>query len=107
MLTKHADVLEVELHPGPFRNAPRPVLQNQDADQRQTEQGDLLRTLIHMDDPDHRVIRGITSDWFLPKNLARLDGRLAELARDRSTGWSSWAGRATSPATSRCSTRCR
>jgi cytochrome P450 len=81
VLTKHADVLEVELHPGPFRNAPRPVLQNHAADQRQAEHGELLRTLIHMDAPDHRVIRGITSDWFLPKNLARLDARLADLAR--------------------------
>jgi cytochrome P450 len=74
-------VLEVELHPGPFRNAPRPVLQNHAADERQAEQGELLRTLIHMDAPDHRVIRGITSDWFLPKNLAKLEGRLADLAR--------------------------
>ena len=34
-----------------------------------------------MDDPDHRVYRGITADWFLPKNMARLEGRLADLAR--------------------------
>jgi cytochrome P450 len=80
VLTKHADVLEVELHPQEFRNAPRPVLQNHEADQRYAEQGDLLRTLIHMDDPDHRVFRAMTADWFLPKSIARLDGRLQELA---------------------------
>ena len=80
VLTKHADVLEVELHPQEFRNAPRPVLQNHEADQRYAEQGDLLRTLIHMDDPDHKVFRAMTADWFLPKSIARLDGRLQELA---------------------------
>jgi cytochrome P450 len=80
-LTKHADVLEVELHPNEFRNAPRPVLQNHEADARQAEQGELLRTLIHMDAPDHRVIRAITADWFLPKSMARLDARLQELAQ--------------------------
>ena len=40
----------------------------------------MLRTLIHVDDPEHRELRGVTSEWFLPKNLAKLDGRLAELA---------------------------
>ncbi|HEX9258461.1 MAG TPA: cytochrome P450 [Acidimicrobiales bacterium] len=81
VLTKHADVLEVELHNKEWENAPRPVLSTLEGDRLRAEQGDLLRTLIHMDDPDHRVYRGITSDWFLPKNLANLDGRLAELAK--------------------------
>lgn len=51
-----------------------------EADQRRAEQGDLLRTLIHMDDPDHHAYRGLTAEWFLPKNMAKLEGRLAELA---------------------------
>lgn len=80
-ITKHADVLEIELHHNEFHNAPRPVLGTLEADRRREEQGDLLRTLIHMDEPDHRVYRGITSEWFLPKNLAKLEGRLADLAK--------------------------
>ena len=80
VLTKHADVLEVELHNKEWENAPRPVISTLEADQRREEQGDLLRTLIHMDDPDHRTYRGLASDWFLPKNLALLEGRLADLA---------------------------
>jgi cytochrome P450 len=80
VLTKHADVLEVELHNTEWHNAPRPVISTLEADRRREEQGDLLRTLIHMDEPDHRVIRNLTADWFLPKNLARLQGRLDELA---------------------------
>jgi len=79
-ITRHADVLEIELHHNEWHNAPRPVLSTRLADQRREEQGDLLRTLIHMDEPDHRVFRNVTADWFLPKSLARLDARLAELA---------------------------
>ena len=81
VLTTHADVLEVELHNKEWENAPRPVIANLEADHRREEQGDLLRTLIHMDDPDHRAYRGLASEWFLPKNLALLEGRLAELAK--------------------------
>ncbi len=80
VITKHADVLEIELHNKEWENAPRPVIANLEADQRRMEQGDLLRTLIHMDDPDHRTYRGLAAEWFLPKNLAKLEGRLAELA---------------------------
>ena len=80
VLTKHADVLEVELHNKEWENAPRPVISTIEGDRRREEQGDLLRTLIHMDDPDHRAYRGVTSEWFLPKNLALLEGRLGELA---------------------------
>lgn len=81
VITKHADVLEIELHHNQWHNAPRPVLSTLEADRRREEQGDLLRTLIHMDDPDHRAYRNVTAEWFLPKNLAKLDARLAELAK--------------------------
>ncbi len=79
-ITKHADVLEIELHNREWENAPRPVIANLEADRRREEQGDLLRTLIHMDDPDHRSYRGLAAEWFLPRNLAKLEGRLADLA---------------------------
>jgi cytochrome P450 len=82
VVTKHADVLEIELHNKEWENAPRPVISTLEADKRREEQGDFLRTLIHMDDPDHRAYRGITSEWFLPKNLATLNGRLAALAKE-------------------------
>jgi cytochrome P450 len=65
------------------------VLSNLEADRRREEQGDLLRTLIHMDDPDHRTYRNLVADWFLPKNLATLEGRLdalAQLAVDKMAG---------------------
>jgi cytochrome P450 len=81
VITKHADVLEIELHNKEWENAPRPVISNLEADRMREQQGDLLRTLIHMDDPDHRSYRGLAAEWFLPKNLATLEGRLADLAK--------------------------
>jgi cytochrome P450 len=80
VITRHADVHEIEVHHREWANAPRPVISTLEADRRREEQGDFLRTLIHMDDPDHRAYRAITADWFLPKNLAKLNDRLAELA---------------------------
>ena len=79
-VTKHADVLEIELHNNIFLNEPRPVLGPAESDRRNAENGHMLRTLIHVDDPEHRELRGVTSEWFLPKNMARLDDRLAGLA---------------------------
>ena len=79
-VVKHADVLEIELHNDVFINEPRPVLGPASADKRAQEEGHMLRTLIHVDDPEHRELRGVTSEWFLPKNLSKLDTRLAELA---------------------------
>lgn len=81
VLTRHADVMEIERQHDRFLNAPRPVLVPAEADDQRALQGDVLRTLIHMDDPDHRIFRAMTAEWFLPKSLARLDARMAELAK--------------------------
>jgi cytochrome P450 len=81
VLTKHADILDVELHPAEFLNAPRAILGSKQADDMRAMQGHLVKSLVQMDDPEHRLHRNLTSDWFLPKNLAKLDARLAELAQ--------------------------
>jgi cytochrome P450 len=81
VVTKHADVLEIELHPDRFLNAPRCIMGTKEADANREMQGHLVKALVHMDDPEHRLHRQLTADWFLPKNLSRLDGRLDELTR--------------------------
>ena len=79
-LTRHADVMEAERNPEVFRNLPQPVLMETERERVVRQAGDLA-TLVHMDDPDHRKYRALTADWFQPSSLARLEGRVAELAR--------------------------
>ncbi|MFG1859095.1 cytochrome P450 [Actinomadura geliboluensis] len=83
-ITRHEDVLEVERNHQIFLNAPRPLLGTAEFDRlnrQRAEQGIALRTLIHMDDPDHRVIRAIGADWFRPRAMRALEPRIKELAK--------------------------
>ncbi|MEA3019900.1 MAG: hypothetical protein QOI47_1424 [Actinomycetota bacterium] len=83
VLTKHADVLDVELHAAAWTNAPFPVIAPTEAVERQQAQGvPMLRTLIHLDGEEHKAYRNITVDWFTPKALVGLEPRLAQLAKD-------------------------
>ena len=83
-ITRHSDIMEIERDHALFINAPRPLLQTaeMEAMQRQREaEGTALRTLIHMDDPQHRVVRAIGADWFRPRAMRALEDRVTELAR--------------------------
>jgi cytochrome P450 len=78
-ITKHADIMAVERANELFINAPRPVLMTAEQEELQASHG--VRTLIHMDDPQHRVARAIGVDWFRPKAMRALKRRIDELAR--------------------------
>src|ERR1700730_16782780 len=83
-VTRHADIMEIERNHTLFHNAPRPLLATSEMDvlQRQREAAGIgLRTLIHMDDPQHRVVRAIGADWFRPRAMRAMEERIAELAR--------------------------
>ncbi|WP_163760559.1 cytochrome P450 [Mycobacterium botniense] len=77
-ITKHADILDIERDNMLFTNWPRPVLTTAEGDELQAASG--VRTLIHMDDPQHRVVRAIGADWFRPKAMRALKVRVDELA---------------------------
>ena len=78
-ITKHADVMDIERENMLFTNWPRPVLTTAEGDEMQAAAG--VRTLIHLDDPQHRVVRAIGSDWFRPKAMRALKVRVDELAK--------------------------
>src|SRR3954469_1887733 len=78
-ITKHADIMDVERANDVFTNYPRPVLVTVENDARQAAVG--VRTLIHMDDPQHRGVRAIGADWFRPKAMRALRNRADELAK--------------------------
>ncbi|AGB22497.1 cytochrome P450 [Mycobacterium sp. JS623] len=78
-ITKHADIMAIERDNALFTNSPRPVLLTEEADEQQAAIG--ISTLIHMDDPQHRVVRAIGGDWFRPKAMRALKVRVDELAK--------------------------
>jgi cytochrome P450 len=78
-ITKHADIMDIERDNVLFTNWPRPVLTTMEGDELQAAAG--VRTLIHLDDPQHRVVRAIGADWFRPKAMRALKVRVDELAK--------------------------
>src|ERR1700743_1755376 len=78
-ITKHADVLDIERNTVLFTNWPRPVLTTAAGDEMSAAAG--VRTLIHLDDPQHRAMRAIGADWFRPKARRALKVRVDELAK--------------------------
>ena len=77
----HDEVMQIERQPDVFNNAPQPVLATDDAIRAGEEQGLEIRTLIHMDKPDHTDYRRLTADWFKPANINSMQDRLDELSR--------------------------
>jgi cytochrome P450 len=78
-ITKHADIMAIERANNVFTNSPRPVLMTAESDELQAGVG--ISTLIHMDDPQHRVVRAIGADWFRPKAMRTMKVRVDELAK--------------------------
>jgi cytochrome P450 len=79
-VTRHAHVMEVERDGALWLSEPRPALAP--AKSELADQGYQVRTLVNMDDPDHRVVRAIGADWFRPRAMRMLEGRVRELARE-------------------------
>ncbi|MEV1176114.1 cytochrome P450 [Nonomuraea sp. NPDC049784] len=92
-VTRHADVMRIERDNALWLNEPRPVLAKSEFDRlarEQAAQGFALKTLIHLDDPQHRVVRAVGADWFRPKAMRALESRVQDLARryvDRMAGY--------------------
>lgn len=87
IVTKRADIVEIERQHDKFINEPRLNLNPVEEEERVragTGRGtpNPVRMLVNMDEPDHRLHRAITQSWFLPLNLSRLDGAIAALARE-------------------------
>ncbi|MFC0542158.1 cytochrome P450 [Kutzneria chonburiensis] len=83
-VTRHADIMEIERDHERFRNAPRPVLSPRALDERLEQmvaEGRALRTLVHIDGREHRLLRAIGADWFRPSVMRRMESRVRELTR--------------------------
>ena len=83
-ITRHADIKAIEGDKTLFINDPRPLLSGRILDVLVDQifgRRHLVRSLVTMDDPDHRQYRALTQTWFRGENLRRLTGRIEQLAR--------------------------
>ena len=80
-VSRHADVAEIERQNDKFLNAPRLTLLSVRAEEVIGRAGP-FRTLVNMDNPDHRAYRGMTQAWFMPPNLKELEASIDALARE-------------------------
>lgn len=86
VVTRHADILEVERQNELFHNGDRAtVVTTIEADKKVREMmggsPHLVRSLVQMDNPDHFAYRKITQGALLPQNLRALEARIREIAR--------------------------
>ncbi|MDO8802741.1 cytochrome P450 [Phenylobacterium sp.] len=86
VVTRHADILEVERQNELFHNGDRStVLTTIEADKKVREMmggsPHLVRSLVQMDNPDHMAYRRLTQGSFVPQNLRPLEARIREIAR--------------------------
>ncbi len=68
VLTRHADIMQVSMDQASFSSSRRLTLmsrlQEAAAFKGAERYGKVLRTLIHMDEPDHKEYRAVTQPWF-------------------------------------------
>ena len=86
VVTRHADILEVERQNELFHNGDRAtIVTTIEADRKvRAMMGGsphLVRSLVQMDNPDHFAYRRVTQGSLLPQNLRALEARIREIAR--------------------------
>jgi cytochrome P450 len=86
VVTKHADILEVERQNELFHNGDRATTLtsiDMDARVRSMMGGSphLIKSLVQMDNPEHGGYRRLTQPYFLPQNLKNLEARIREIAK--------------------------
>ena len=82
-VTRYDDIRYIESHPELFSAEPRAILILEALEQVNQERfGEIMgvKTLVHMEGERHMALRKITRDWFMPANIAKLRGHVADLA---------------------------
>jgi cytochrome P450 len=84
VVTKHADILEVERQPAQFLSGPRLEIFSAEQERKVREatgrDAAVGKTVLHMDGAEHRAYRGLSQGWFMPNNLNAMEQPLAALA---------------------------
>lgn len=79
-VTKHADICEISKQPNLFLSAPGIVMVDETQQRNRDEGIGAMRTIIEMDPPEHVTYRKVTSAWFTPRALTRLDDLIDQSA---------------------------
>jgi hypothetical protein len=83
-VTKHADVHAISKANDVFINRQRTYLSPIEGEAwvlQTTGDTHLFRTLVDLDDPEHRKLRQLTHDWFLPGNVKKLEPKIRDIAK--------------------------
>lgn len=85
LLTRHEDVMRVSKDNQTFLNAPRPTVftgKDGEAFARAVTGGspNLVNSLVSIDAPSHPKLRRLTQEWFMPKNLRKIEEDIRKLA---------------------------
>ncbi|MGQ5700727.1 cytochrome P450 [Sandaracinobacteroides sp. A072] len=84
-ITRHADILAVSKANERFINRERTYLSPIEGEEwirSMTGDTHLFRTLVDLDDPEHRKLRQVTNAWFQPSSVKRkLEGQVRDIAR--------------------------
>ena len=98
-IARHADILAIEGNKRLFLNDPRPILAPkllESVIQHLSGRRHLVRSLVQMDDPDHRRYRAVTQPCSWARTCANWSDASPSWPRNTWTGWASWAASATS-----------
>jgi cytochrome P450 len=100
VVSKHADIVEIEKQPELFASTPRPLLMKEASSPDLKQEvmveifnrlqdsprllevlasagdGGIIRSLVQMDPPDHPRYRALVQPWFKPSNIKVLEQRL-------------------------------
>ncbi len=80
VLTRHADIFEVERDDARWPNTPFSILSPKAFREQGEQLGIQAGTLVHLDGHEHRTHRHVVNDWFKPAVVARRQARVDEIA---------------------------
>jgi cytochrome P450 len=87
LITKYDDIMSVEREPKLFNSSSGNMLLQTHAEDefvRSANNGStrVLDSLPFMDPPEHTQMKGLTSNWFTPKNVRRFSEQIREIAAE-------------------------
>ncbi|MBA6414022.1 cytochrome P450 [Parahaliea sp. F7430] len=83
-ITRYEDIKFISQNNDRFINSPRTVLVQKQFEQVLLENfgsRNGLETLIHMDAPKHKKLRGVTREWFKPGPISKLSSTVKSIAK--------------------------